>query len=373
MTAARREDPVTNCAHDGEPIDAAALLVWMIYSVGTRLEDGAGGMCTVFAAFKESARLQARGIQFVDSHTRSHRLRSFCNAWQTLDRQLRPGDIAWLHCSYWLSISRKLLLGKLARRKGARVVVQLHGREVELLLNNKPGTWLVHALLKMADGVVVMTPWWQRYFTARFDHIAPKLHVCPNPIGSHLREVAAQPHSPRQSSQEVRVLAMSRLVPGKGFEQALAAMTALPETYHLTIAGDGVLMARLKQQARELGLEDRVSFPGWIEEAQKHRVLNGHQVFLLPSRNDAFGMGFVEAMAYGLPVVALNYQATPDVVINGRTGVLCDDHQPQTLAKAVESCAENAQVMGPAAKRHVLSAFDNDAITANLLRFFDQL
>jgi glycosyltransferase involved in cell wall biosynthesis len=112
---------------------------------------------------------------------------------------------------------------------------------------------------------------------------------------------------------------------------------------------------------------------GWINYEQKKTLFAEHQIFLLPSRYDSFGMGFVEAMAYGLPVVALNFQATPDVVINNQTGILCEPDNLQELAAAVMACFERLDVMAPACRNHVLASFNNEKIACVALNFFEKL
>ncbi|MFT4929736.1 MAG: glycosyltransferase involved in cell wall biosynthesis [Phenylobacterium sp.] len=342
----------------------------MIYSVSTVLQ---GGIATALTNYRDSVKLQQYGIEFIASHVGKQRLTSACGALSALFTKVQPGDIGWFHCASWVSISRKLLLILAAKTKKAKIVVQFHSQGVERILKYKSGLWLVNALLSQADGVIVLTPWWLQYFSEKFPKHSHKMFVCPNPIDDDLAQAAAQPHHRTVPSPQVKLLAMSRLIAGKGFEQVLDTMAVLPQHYHLSIAGEGELMGQLKAQAKLLGIEKRVDFLGWVDGQQKSQVLADHQVFFLPSRNDAFGMGFVEAMAYGLPVVALNNQATPDVVLNGRTGVLCDTDTPQALSEAIIHCTEHSQSMGAMGKQHVLTAFDNETLVNDLIRFFDGL
>ncbi|PTB88304.1 hypothetical protein C9928_06600, partial [Pseudidiomarina aestuarii] len=112
---------------------------------------------------------------------------------------------------------------------------------------------------------------------------------------------------------------------------------------------------------------DRITFLGWIYYEQKLELLKSCHIFCLPSRYDSFGMGYVEAMSAGMPVVALHREAIPDVVKHGETGILTHDAEPSSLAEAITHCYQHREKLGTAAKQHVLESFDADAIVNHLI------
>jgi glycosyltransferase involved in cell wall biosynthesis len=218
-----------------------------------------------------------------------------------------------------------------------------------------------------------LTPWWRQRILTLFPELADKIAVVANPLDKALTQVANKPLVEKSDSKVIELLAMSRLVEGKGFEAAIASLGQLPEHYRLTIAGDGPLLKALVEQTASLNLQRRVRFLGWVGYQQKLHVLEQHDIFLLPSKYDSFGMGFIEAMAFGLPVVALNNKATPDVVVHGETGVLCESDKASELAAAVTHCVAMKKEMGLKGKKHVLAAFDINVITKQVLTFFKVL
>jgi alpha-1,3-rhamnosyl/mannosyltransferase len=92
--------------------------------------------------------------------------------------------------------------------------------------------------------------------------------------------------------------------------------------------------ASLLRLTRELDLERQVVITGEGSDADLHLLYSGATVFVLPSFNEGFGLPALEAMAYGLPVVAANNSSLPEVV--GDAGVLVDPFDTRSIANAIE-------------------------------------
>jgi phosphatidyl-myo-inositol dimannoside synthase len=102
----------------------------------------------------------------------------------------------------------------------------------------------------------------------------------------------------------------------------------------LVIAGDGPLAGALRRQTETAGLAERVVFTGRIPEAQKVAHYRLADVFLFPSELEGFGLAVGEAMSCGLPVVASDRGALPELVIDGEGGVVCPAADREALAAA---------------------------------------
>ncbi|RME45048.1 MAG: glycosyltransferase family 1 protein [Chloroflexi bacterium] len=85
--------------------------------------------------------------------------------------------------------------------------------------------------------------------------------------------------------------------------------------------------------ASELGIEDAVIFPGWIEEDDKPALYTGAELFVFPSRYEGFGLPVLEAMACGTPVVTSNTSSLPEIV--GDAGLTLDPNDASTLAEGM--------------------------------------
>jgi len=247
--------------------------------------------------------------------------------------------VVYAHGGAGVGLLRQSLVLAAARRRGAVTILHVHAPEVDRYVQTSRGRWFLRRCCAAADVACVLTPWWRdRLSMAR---LRPRVEVVPDPISPDLVSVAraGRPAS-REDGERIRVLAMSRLVKGKGVDIALRALSLVPPDFRLTIAGDGAERARFERLAGELGLRERVRFTGWVSGRRKHELLCETDVFCLPTTNDSFCMGFIEAMAYGLPVIAASWGPIPDVVQDDVTGLLVPVGAPNRVARALERLAD---------------------------------
>jgi len=129
---------------------------------------------------------------------------------------------------------------------------------------------------------------------------------------------------------------VARLVPQKALDVLLEATPAIlaqaPDT-RVLIVGEGPLRAELEQRARTLGIAHAVVFAGYQEDVvSAYRAMD---VFVLPSRDEGFGLAFLEAMAAGVPVIGTRVIGSVEAVRDGVTGLLVPAADAPALAQAV--------------------------------------
>lgn len=341
----------------------------MIHLVATAVKHGKGGISTALVSFCESPQLQQHGLNVIESHRgTSGKFAAYRAAAARLRNEVQAGDIVWLHCARWLSMLRKYLLARVAKRRGAVVVMQFHSAVTADYLASPWRRWLLRRLVNVADGICVLTPWWRDLLIARLGLAPERVHVVPNTLDAQF--LAAAPAARIGADEPIRLLCMTRLVPGKNVHSVIGALLQLPEQYQLSIAGEGADLTLLQGLVTRFGLQSRVTFLGWVDYADKIAVLQQHHLFVLPSAFDAFGMGFIEAMAVGLPVVALAHGPTPDVVPHQQAGYLVERGDSRDLADAIRYCTEHHAQLSTQARAYVQQQFAVEPVVADLQRFF---
>jgi phosphatidylinositol alpha-1,6-mannosyltransferase len=142
------------------------------------------------------------------------------------------------------------------------------------------------------------------------------------------------------------LLTIARLRDGyKGHDvliRALALMRAEVPDVELVVIGDGPFRGKLESLADAAGVSDVVRFLGTVTDEERDRWLRRADVFAMPSRRPAdgragegFGIVYLEAAAYGKPVVAGNVAGALDAVADGETGLLVDPTDARALADAL--------------------------------------
>jgi colanic acid/amylovoran biosynthesis glycosyltransferase len=142
----------------------------------------------------------------------------------------------------------------------------------------------------------------------------------------------------------LRLVAVGRLVEKKGFLDAISALYHLRRQGHdatLRIVGDGPVRDALERHAGRLGIRGLVRFAGERPHSEVREALHDADVMLAPSvtapDGDREGMPntVLEALAAGVPVVATRHAGIPEVIEDGKTGLLVDEHAPEQVAAAV--------------------------------------
>jgi colanic acid/amylovoran biosynthesis glycosyltransferase len=141
-----------------------------------------------------------------------------------------------------------------------------------------------------------------------------------------------------------KFLQASRLIEKKGLQVSLRAFAKFARSHPaatFTIAGEGPLRSELGKLAAELGVAEKVFFPGFVSQTQLRELFYQSHIFLHPSERGADGNqegvpnSMLEAMASGLPVFATEHGGIPEAIENGRSGILVQEGDDEALALAL--------------------------------------
>lgn len=165
------------------------------------------------------------------------------------------------------------------------------------------------------------------------------------------------------------------LLPEKGQDLLLRAMTYVAAQFpdcKLILAGDGPLRFRLERLTTDLALEDQVIFAGFVPETESiYRALD---VFAFPSLAEPLGSSLLAAMAHGLPVVANARGGVPEIVENGRNGLLTSSAAPEQLAEAICSLLNGPQTaarLASAGRETIAQRFTVPLLARNTFREYE--
>jgi glycosyltransferase involved in cell wall biosynthesis len=202
--------------------------------------------------------------------------------------------------------------------------------------------FLMSRLYDRADGIVAISKGVERELTAMVPAARDRTAVIHNAgVDETVRRKARRPvehDTPKKASAEKVVVACGRLIEQKGFEYLLEAFARLHRrgvSAQLWILGEGTRRAMLERRARELGIDERVWMPGFVDNP--YRFMAAADVFALSSLWEGFGNVVAEAMACGAPVVTTDCPHGPaEIVEGGASGRLVPPRDPDALAEALE-------------------------------------
>lgn len=142
-----------------------------------------------------------------------------------------------------------------------------------------------------------------------------------------------------RSNNKIKILSVSYLIERKGIEYNLRAVSKLIKKYPeiiYSVIGEGLEKTNLMKLAVELGLDNHVNFIGKVSDSELLDYMSETDIFSLPSWNEGFGVVYIEAMAHGKPVIGCEGEGIEDVVINGKTGLLVEPKNVESLVKALD-------------------------------------
>lgn len=223
-------------------------------------------------------------------------------------------------------------------------------------------------LARWTDRVITISPM-QRHDIAQVYRIAPPDKVAVVPLGFDLR-----PFVDARRAQEGGgriALGVPQGVPLVGYVGRLTTvknpalfvtvarcvLASVPNA-HFCLVGDGELRADVERQIVDLGLSKRITLAGWQRDMPP--VYSALDVLVLPSLNEGTSVTAIEAMATGVPVVATSVGGIPDLVVDGRTGLLAASGDAGALAEHVVRLLrspEQAHSFALAGQEDVLARF----------------
>jgi colanic acid/amylovoran biosynthesis glycosyltransferase len=261
------------------------------------------------------------------------------------------------------------------------VVVSFHGMDVQRRAHDPSYETKLRELLQAATLVL-----------ARSDSLLDRLRElgCPEAKLRMNRTGIPLNQFPFNASRSVpqegawHLVQACRLVEKKGLDDAMVAFAALTKIHpaaHFTIAGEGPLLASLEQLRDELGLQDRVTFAGFLNGAQLNELYQKAHLFIHPSRmtadqnQEGIPNSMLEAMATGLPVLATLHGGIPEAVRHGVTGLLVEERNRAGLTDALLQLTGNPeywQEMGRAAAKDMQENFESGAQIAKLEASYEE-
>lgn len=147
--------------------------------------------------------------------------------------------------------------------------------------------------------------------------------------------------------QPLRLVAVSRLAPNKRVAHAVQATSLLVKMgcdAWLTIVGTGEELERLKAQAREARVGDRVFFAGGLSDEEKNAALRQAHILLHASLREGWGLNVIEANAMGTPAVVYPVAGLIDSTVDRQTGLVTQSEAPEALAKSVLNLVRNPEL-----------------------------
>lgn len=341
--------------------------------------DGNGGIATVLSGYRDS-------VFFKDTNTHlisSHKAGSFGKLSLLINFSMAIFQLIILFAKYHVGIvhvhmasrgsySRKAIIVRLSQLLGAKIIIHLHGGGFQLFYNEECSIKKqahIRATFKLADKVIVLSTQWQQWMNT-IVHTPSKICVVYNavPVLS----------LPKKTEEKDIILFLGRLGKRKGVDDLINAFSLIVQKHpraelHLGGDGDEVLY---KKMISDLSLENKVKLLGWVSGDDKAQHLANASIYCLPSYNEGFPMGVLEAMSSKVTVVSSKAGGIPDAITDKQEGLLIDAGDVDGLASALSVLLNDSELRvryANAAFKKYTDNFSPEVINAQLEDIYDEL
>jgi D-inositol-3-phosphate glycosyltransferase len=285
-----------------------------------------------------------------------------------------------LHAHYWMS---GLVAAEVSEQTGVPLVQTFHAlgvvkRRVQRGRDTSPPERVrVERELSRSATRIIASCTDEAGELVRMGAPRPRIDIVPSGVDTELfspsGRVAPRPRRPR-------LLAVSRLVPRKGIDDAIRALRWVPEAELLVAGGPPVAelgadpeACRLREIAAQVGVRDRVRLLGAVPHDELPALIRSADVALCLPAYEPFGLVPLEAMACGVPVVGTAVGGLLDTVIDGVTGLLTPPGQPRAAAAAIGRLLDDPalrRALGAAGVERVQGTYTWDRVAASIERSY---
>lgn len=279
-------------------------------------------------------------------------------------------DYSQIWTSHILPIGTMAYAAKLITK--TPYVVFLHGMDFDLARRSRWKRMLTKRILRGARRVVTNSESLAQEVES-FAGIMKPLVVYPTVADQFLRAGEAYDPNKKELHEggKVGVLTVSRLVQRKGHEKILKAIKKLPNVEYWII-GEGPQSPRIRMRIKDLDLEDRVHMLGQVDDRELLDYYRRADIFVMPTTKtpldrEGFGIVYLEAQLFGLPVIASDHPGVDEAVENHRGGILVND--ADSLRSAIRRLVDDPRLrreMGMKGRDYVLSRFTRQKQTEKL-------
>ncbi|MCF8780051.1 glycosyltransferase family 4 protein [Vibrio sp. IRLE0018] len=342
--------------------------------------DGKGGVATVVQGYRDCGFFATNNVALISSHRDG---KKFSKIYAMLYFFSALAKVFYFHVFYKVgfvhihmssrgSYFRKSMIIRIVKMMRGKVILHLHGGEFHIFYNSECSHRKKEHIRKtfaLCDEIIVLSSQWVDWFQKTFSRYN-NIEVIYN--------VVSDVNLKSEKKAIGNILFLGRMCNAKGVMDLIQSFSKVVETFpnaRLKLGGDGDV-SEYQAEAERLGILNSVQFLGWVAGARKAQLMAEADIYCLPSYNEGFPMGVLEAMANSVAVVSTRVGGIPDAITSGIDGTLIDAGDVNALANALIELITNRELNDAyvtAAKNKFEQRFSVDAVMPQLNELYKKV
>lgn len=300
-----------------------------------------GGIAAVVNGYRGSQLEDDYEITYVESYRDGSKIaklwKAICSYFHFASVLIfhRP-DIVHIHSSFGPSFYRKIPFIYMASWAKIPVINHIHGSEFSrfYLDAGEKKQDIVRNVWKKCTRFIVLSDEWEKTFSV----VIPQRKM--TTIENYCSIV---PRITRENNHIVLFMGLINRMKGcYDIVDVISEVRKKISDIKMVMCGEGEI-EQIEDRAREQKVLDCFVFPGWVKNQEKEKVLRQANVFFLPSYSEGMPMAILDAMGYGLPIVATNVGGIPRIVHDGENGYCCEPGDIQGMAATLVEMLSDCQ------------------------------
>ena len=224
-------------------------------------------------------------------------------------------------------------------------------------------------IFQKADAVIAVSEPFARIMSKRYNR---EFRYIPNVVNTDHFHLVANP----KKNEEFTFFNAAAFVVEKNQSLLINAFSKVLLKYpkcRLRLAGAGPLEAAVKQEAKEMKIDQQIDFLGLLKREDIIREMQQMDAFVLSSRVETFGVVLIEALSCGKPAISTNCFGPESIITSPEIGIICEQ-TTDSLAEAMETVIRDySKFNKEVIRRHVIERFSNDAVVGQLMRLYEEV
>lgn len=295
----------------------------------------------------------------------------FSNAYRNIKKRIKSNspDLVHIHMSHHGSFTRANYILRLCLKNGIPVIVHLHGSEFAKFYEecNTRKKEIIQAFFNNCACVITLGESWAKFVSS----VAKKANIIILNNTVHIPDIVV-----KQEIVPINFLFLGVLFERKGVADLLKSINKLKQEKLLSdnnvvfnIGGSGPEEEKLRTYVADNDLQDNVKFLGWVAGEDKIKQLENNDIFVLPSYNEGLPIAILEAISYGMPVVATSVGSVKEAVKPGINGFLVEPGDIEGYVFALKKLIEDYELrysMSKASRNLAITTFNEQS-------YFDEI
>jgi len=296
----------------------------------------------------------------------------------------RHHDVDIIHSLGWATYAEGLFAAGISGKK-CKFIHSFRGKTIEDTINIPQRRILAQHFFSIFCDAIITPSEKSRKEYSRLINIDPeKIKVIYNGVDINKFQIDSSDSLKEKmkefglKKEDIVIGSVARFDPVKNIDALVRAFARLPksalEKCKMLLLGDGPELPFVRNTAKDLGVKEKVIFAGMRSDIPQ--CLSLVDIYVQPSKFEGVPNAVLEAMAAGLPVIATNVGGVPEIVEDGRTGILVEVDDEKTLARSIELLIEDPEKrrkMGSLGRKRVTSLFSIEKMVSEYEKLYEDI